>query len=178
MARDRNQEFFDEMAAEWGTDVLDLGCGMGVLFDLLRRRVREEGTVTGIDFSFQMARVAHRNFAFANVNVVDADASAPPFRDSMFDMGVAFAAFAHFVDQQKVLDEADRVLKPGAEFHVIHRISSKELSELHRQIGDVVEHDALPSGSKMRQMFDTDHFTDVRIDNRSSLYPASAMNTK
>ena len=137
MSHDPHQEFFDKLAAEWdldftaedlerlahivdtlgvkpGMDILDLGCGTGVLFDMLRRRVTDTGSVTGVDFSFEMAQVAHRNFPFPNVNVVDADVLALPFGDSTFDMGIAFASFPHFANQQVALHEVDRVLKPKA----------------------------------------------------------------
>ncbi|HDK38435.1 MAG TPA: class I SAM-dependent methyltransferase, partial [Thiolapillus brandeum] len=45
------------------------------------------------DFSSEMTRVAHRNFPFDNVKVVEADACHLPFVDSAFDMAVCFAAF-------------------------------------------------------------------------------------
>ena len=140
---DKHQVFFDSLAEEWdlnftaedlerlshiveqlgvekGMDVLDLGCGTGILFDMLRRKVTESGSVTGVDFSYEMAQQAHRNFPFANVNVIDADAVSLPFDDSTFDMAVAFAAFPHFSDQQRAIDEIHRVLKDGRKFYIIH----------------------------------------------------------
>ena len=78
MSHDAHQSHYDQLAAEWdlrftaedlefltfkvdqfgvkkGMDILDLGCGTGILFDILRRRVGKSGTVTGIDFSLEMA---------------------------------------------------------------------------------------------------------------------------
>lgn len=198
---DPHQKFFDQLAAEWdlmftaedlerlshvvaglpvkpGMEILDLGCGTGVLFDLLRRRVTDKGSVTGVDFSIAMAEKAHRNFPFANVNVVDADVSSLPFKESVFDMGVSFSAFAHFVDKQKALNEAHRVLKPGAKLFIIHLQSSKELAAIHHRIGGVVDHDVLPAADKLRQMFQQSHFGDIQIDDHPSLYVASATNGK
>jgi len=37
-----------------GISTLDLGCGTGILFDLLRRRVGPSGLVTGVDFALSM----------------------------------------------------------------------------------------------------------------------------
>jgi demethylmenaquinone methyltransferase/2-methoxy-6-polyprenyl-1,4-benzoquinol methylase len=105
MSHDKHQVFFDQLAAEWdlmftaedlerlehlvagldvaeGMQILDLGCGTGILFDLIRRRVGDSGSVTGVDFSLLMAERALRNFPFPNVNVIDADASMMPFPDS------------------------------------------------------------------------------------------------
>lgn len=198
---DNHQAFFDELAAEWdlmftaedlerlsgivdrmvtreGMDILDLGCGTGILFDLLRRKVGPTGSVTGVDFSFQMAQRACRNFPLANVNVVDADAISLPFADASYDMAVAFSAFPHFSDQHKAMHEIQRVLKRGAKFHIIHLISSKELSDMHQRIGGVVENDRIPPETKLRELFDHCSFTNVTIDDRPGLYLATAVNSR
>ncbi len=201
MPHDKHQAFYDLLAAEWdlmfttedfaflsyivnklpvneGMDIIDLGCGTGILFDMLRRRVGESGSVTGVDFSIEMVLKAHRNFPFANVNVVDADATMLPFADSSFDMAVAFSAFPHFSDQQKAVGETQRVLKPLRRFYIIHLQSSKELSEIHQRIGGVVKHDELPPARRLREMLNSNRFTDVTIHDHPGLYLASAVNSK
>jgi ubiquinone/menaquinone biosynthesis C-methylase UbiE len=198
---DQHQAFFDRLAAEWdlmftsedferlshvvaglvvkpGWRVLDLGCGTGILFDLLRRRIGDTGLLVGVDFSIEMAEKAHRNFPFPNVCVVDADASMLPFQNSTFDMAVAFSAFPHFTDQQRALDEAHRVLKPGATLNLIHLLSSKELADVHRRVGGVVAHDTLPTGETLRAMFVQSHFAQVAIEDHPGLYIATAVNAK
>jgi len=199
--RDPHQAFFDRLAAEWdlqfcaedlerlghlvdtldihpGMDILDLGCGTGILFDMLRRKVGPRGLITGVDFSLKMAQTAHRNFPFKNVTVVDADIASLPLRDSTYDMGVSFAAFPHFANKTKALSEIDRVLKPGAKFYIIHLVSSDELAEMHGRVGGVVEHDELPSAARLREMFAATNFRDVRIEDHPGLYLASAVNGK
>jgi len=201
MTHDKHQEFFDLAAAEWdlmftaedlellkhivgklgvepGMHILDLGCGTGILFDILRRIVGPEGTVTGVDFSMQMALTAHRNFPFSNVSVVDADVSALPFAASAFDMGIAFSSFPHFSDKRRAVSEIHRVLRNGARFFIIHLSSSKELSDLHRRIGGVVKHDVIPDEAELREMFNGSRFTDVQIEDNAGLYRAVAVNTK
>lgn len=198
---DKHQEFFDKLAEEWdlmftaedlerltrlvskiditeGMDILDLGCGTGILFDILRRTVGKEGSVTGVDFSFEMAQKAHRNFPFPNVNVVDADAVALPFADSTFDIAVAFAAFPHFSNQQRALDETHRVLKDDGKFFIIHLESSRELAEIHQKIGGAVEKDELPAENKLRQMFEASKFDNIAIEDHTGLFLATATNTK
>lgn len=198
---DKHQDFFDKLAAEWdlmftaedferlshiiekigvseGTDVLDIGCGTGILFDMLRRIVGPAGSITGVDFSFKMAEKAHRNFPFEGVNVVDADATNLPFGDETFDMAVAFSSFAHFSDQQQAVEETHRVLKNGARFYIMHLVSSKELAEAHHRIGGVVEHDEMPPEDKLRQMFDQSKFVKVTVEDHPGLFIASGVNSR
>ncbi|NOY88231.1 MAG: methyltransferase domain-containing protein [FCB group bacterium] len=198
---DKHQQFFDSLAAEWdlmftaedlellnniveqlnvqkGMDIIDLGCGTGILFDMLRRKVGDEGSVTGVDFSFEMAQKALRNFPFPNINVVDADAISLPFADSSFDMAVAFAAFPHFSNQQKALDETHRVLKKNSKLYIIHLISSRELTEMHQKIGGVLAGDQIPPEDKLRKMFENSKFKDVIIEDHPGLFLAIATNSK
>jgi len=198
---DPHQDFFDLLAAEWdlmftaedmerlshivdqldvhpGQDVVDLGCGTGILFDMMRRKVGSKGSVTGVDFSLQMVLKAHRNFPFSNVTVVDADVVALPFSDNSFDLGVAFSAFPHFSDKQQAVDEVHRVLKSGAKFYIIHLTSSKELSDMHHQIGGVVANDEIPPEDRLVQIFHNSKFTGVTIDDHPGLYLATAVTSK
>lgn len=198
---DVHQEFFDRLAGEWdlsftaedlerltrvvnrlqitvGYDIIDLGCGTGILFDMLRRRVGDDGTVTGVDFSLQMADRAHRNFPFENVNVVDADAIALPFRDARFDMAIAFSSFPHFSDHAKALSEIRRVIKPGAAIHIIHLMSSKEISEMHHRVGGAVAHDELPGITEMTKLLNAAGFVHVKIEDKPGIYLASAVNPR
>ncbi|RKX21240.1 MAG: hypothetical protein DRP35_04775 [Candidatus Zixiibacteriota bacterium] len=198
---DKHQEFFDKLAVEWdlmytaedlerlshiiskieikeGIDILDLGCGTGVLFDLLRRRITPSGSVTGVDFSIEMAEKAHRNFPFDNVFVVDADVINLPFEESSFELAFAFNAFPHFSDKQIAIEEIHRVLKNGAKFYIIHLESSKDIAEVHRKIGGAVEHDEIPPKEKLKQMFDVSEFVNVCIEDKPGLYITHVINSK
>jgi len=201
MTHDAHQEFYDKLAQEWdleftavdlefltfkvdqfgveqGMNTLDLGCGTGILFDMLRRKVGQTGTVTGVDFSIQMAVKAHRNFPFQNVNVVDADVTMLPFQNDLFDMAVSFSAFPHFSDKPRAINEIHRVLKNGSKLIIIHLQSSKELSEIHHQMGGVVAQDELPSEAEMNAMLAKGHFVDVAIEDHPGLYLATAIAAK
>ena len=198
---DPHQEFFDNLAAEWdlqytaedlerlshlldrfeirpGMQILDLGCGTGILFDMLRRRIGEEGLVTGVDFSIRMAKRAHRNFPFYNVTVIDADASALPFLDSCYDMAISFESFPHFSHKEAAVSEIDRVLKPGSMFYIIDLGSSSEVAEFHRRRGGVIANDEFPSEDDLRRMFAESHFKKVQIEDHPGLFLASAVNAK
>jgi len=196
-----HQEYFDNAAAKWdlritpddlqrlatlvdslgiteGMDVLDMGCGTGILFDSLRREVGGSGTITGVDLSMKMAQIAKRNFPFENINVIEADVGSLPFVDSAYDMAISFSAFAHFIDKQKALTELSRVLKPGAKLYIIHLQSSEDLALLHKKIGGAVAHDRLPQENIMREMLTVGQFDDIAIEDHTGLYLASGVNKK
>lgn len=201
MSHDAHQKHYDELAAEWdlrftaedlefltfkvdrfgvkeGMNILDLGCGTGILFDILRRRVGKSGTVTGIDFSIQMALKAHRNFPFNNVNVIDADVVALPLKSDSFDMAVSFWSFPNFSNKPKAVREIHRVLKPGSRLYIIQLLSSKETAERHQKLGGVIEKDKFPTEREMAELMNAGGFSDVIINDQPGLYLASAVAVK
>ncbi|MEV8249611.1 methyltransferase domain-containing protein [Microbacterium sp. NPDC076768] len=67
------------LGLELGDVVLDLGCGTGLNFELLRAAVGPYGQVIGLDRSQEMLSVAQRridNNGWNNVSLVQADATA------------------------------------------------------------------------------------------------------
>lgn len=65
------------LAPSHGDQVLDLGCGTGLNFGLLRQRVGPSGTIVGIDRSAEMLRQARRRAAkrgWDNIILIEADA--------------------------------------------------------------------------------------------------------
>ncbi|WP_416975790.1 methyltransferase domain-containing protein [Streptomyces sp. 4F14] len=89
--------------------VLDLGCGDGVLLELLRSRERR---LAGIDLSPQAVRLARaRGFA-----VEVGRAQELPYADGEFEAVVSHMAFMLMADADAVAAEVARVLAPGGVF--------------------------------------------------------------
>jgi ubiquinone/menaquinone biosynthesis C-methylase UbiE len=158
-----------------GWHVIDLGCGTGVLFDMLRRLVGPKGMVLGIDFATRMLQRARKNFPFDNCLVIDADAAQLPIKSETFDLAVSFASFPHFADHKSVMNEVARILKPGGSFHILHLLSSKELNSHHYTAGGPVAKDHLPPQEAMIRLFDQSHFLNVKITDHPGLYLASGI---
>ena len=85
---------------------LDIGCGTGQYFDVIRATGR---SVIGTDRSGDQLRIAARH----PVPLVQADAAELPFRDAVFDTVTAFWISTDVDDFGAVIAEASRVLKPG-----------------------------------------------------------------
>ncbi len=192
---DDRREYFDSFAEEWDKmftaedleilsfliesfdiqkdyKVVDLGCGTGILFDLLRRRVGPGGLIVGVDLSEAMIQRARRNFPFKNIVAIDADAQMLPLKSAWFDVAISFAAFAHFENQERVMKEASRILRKDGKFYIIHLLSSKELDTYHHKVGGPLADDHIPPLEKMKELFAQGHFINVSITDHPGLYLA------
>jgi len=97
-----------------GRDVLEVGCGTGLILARLARLARR---AVGVDLSPGMLAVARDR----GLDVVEGDATALPFPDASFDAVVSFKVLAHVPDIRAALSEMARVARPGgivaAEFY-------------------------------------------------------------
>lgn len=91
--------------------VLDLGCGDGVLLEVLARA--EDRRPAGVDLSPESLALARRRPALAGTALVQARAQELPFPDRAFDACVSHMALMLMGDADQVVAEAARVLAPG-----------------------------------------------------------------
>ncbi|HVS21061.1 MAG TPA: methyltransferase domain-containing protein [Pyrinomonadaceae bacterium] len=112
-----------------GSDVLDLGCGAGMLALLKRKGV----SLTGVDVSAECALAALRN---GYDTTTTAKLSHLPFADASFDYVVSLDVFGHvgFEEKDAVLSEIKRVLRrDGVTMHGIEctdRSAQKNYEEM------------------------------------------------
>ena len=110
-----------------GRQVLEVGCGIGT--DLVRF-ARGGARVTGVDLSDTAIGLARRNVEMSGVadGVVGlsvADGEALPFTGGAFDVVYAHGVIQYTADAPALVQECQRVLKPGGEaiFMVYNRVS-------------------------------------------------------
>jgi ubiquinone/menaquinone biosynthesis C-methylase UbiE len=99
-----------------GDNVLDVGCGTGVLAREALGRVGQQGQVLGLDRNEGMLAVAARNEP--NIEWRQGDAAALPFEDASFDAVVSQFALMYFPDRVASLREMWRTLAPGGRLAV------------------------------------------------------------
>jgi len=102
----RTMWVYDNVRA--GSEVLELGCGAGMLALLKRKGV----TLTGVDLSDECALAARRNGYDATFRT---ELSSLPFAAASFDYVVSLDVLGHIEAEEKdaVLAEVKRVLRPG-----------------------------------------------------------------
>ena len=143
-------EFFDRLAPQWdadmirnddiiatilnnagvkpGVDVLDVACGTGVLFpDYLSRDV---GSLTAVDISPEMVRIAREKFPEDKVTVCCGDVEELDF-DKQFDCIVVYNAFPHFPYPKRLIKTLAGLLKEDGRLTVAHGMSREAIDNHH-----------------------------------------------
>lgn len=142
--------FFDRLAPQWdadmirsdtiiaaildnagitaGSHVLDVACGTGVLFpDYLKRNV---GSVTAVDISPEMVKIAQSKYPEENIRVLCGDVESLGLADA-FDAIVVYNAFPHFPDPKNLIRVLSRKLKTGGVLTIAHGMSRAAIDHRH-----------------------------------------------
>src|SRR5215472_15126697 len=104
-----------------GETVLDLGSGGGIDVLLSARRVGPRGKVYGLDMTDEMLALARENqekSGVENVEFLKGKIENIPLPDNSVDVIISNCVINLSADKDKVLREAQRVLKPGGRFAV------------------------------------------------------------
>ncbi len=135
-----------------GQTVVDLGCGPGYFTIPAAELVGEQGRVYGVDVQPEMVAACRRRAAEAGatrVEVVRSDESRVPLPDAIADRVLLAFVLHEADDQQALLGEVRRLLKPGGEVACIewrkqegppgppreHRLSEEEAAALAAAAG-------------------------------------------
>jgi SAM-dependent methyltransferase len=108
--------------------VLEVGCGLGVFADRMRRELGAE--VTAVDLSPRMVELTRQR----GVTALVADVQNLPFEDGAFDCVVANWVIHHLPDPDVGLTELSRVLRPGGCL-VAATFSSEHMRDLYDWLG-------------------------------------------
>jgi demethylmenaquinone methyltransferase/2-methoxy-6-polyprenyl-1,4-benzoquinol methylase len=178
-------EFFDRCAPSWdadmiksdekigkiqdnaevhaGMDVLDVACGTGVMFDYyLERNV---ASVTGIDISPEMAKIATEKYAAeSKVQVICGDVEEYAFHRK-FDRIVVYNAFPHFPYPKRLIKILAGLLKEDGRLTVAHGMSREAIDGHHKGAASKVSN-GLMSAESLKRIFDAHFYVEVVISNR------------
>lgn len=94
-------------------NVLELGCGTGMIWKECADRIPAGWTITLSDLSQGMLDAAWRNLVVTgrNFKIEQIDAQSIPYKDETFDIVIANHMIYHVPDRSKALAEINRVLK-------------------------------------------------------------------
>jgi demethylmenaquinone methyltransferase/2-methoxy-6-polyprenyl-1,4-benzoquinol methylase len=147
LSRPLREEAVDALGLTGGETVLDVGCGPGTNFGLLRDAVGPGGRVVGMDHSRGMverARERARPTGWENTTVVRGDATRLPVADDRVDAAVATLALTAMPDAEAVARGIRRALVPGGRVAVMdatlgrddHPLAAWLLGPVYRRVAD------------------------------------------
>ena len=171
--------FFDNLAPNWhenqnrneavieyildsseikkGAKVLDVACGTGILFEDYRKR--GVASLTGIDISAEMVKVAKEKFPWAEI--ICGDAESYSF-DKKFDAVMVYNAFPHFINPEALFKNLAQAINEGGRLTVAHGASAKEIEDCHKGSASGVSM-PLPDVKQLSEMMSPYFETDVSI---------------
>ena len=178
-------EFFDRCAPSWdadmikndaiigkildnveigaGMDVLDVACGTGVMFDYYLQR--DVASVTGIDISPEMAKIAAGKYADnEKIQVICGDVEVYAF-GRKFDRIVVYNAFPHFPYPKRLIKILAKLLKEDGRLTVAHGMSREAIDNHHSGSASKVSN-GLMSAENLKKIFDSHFDVEVVISNR------------
>jgi ubiquinone/menaquinone biosynthesis C-methylase UbiE len=190
---DEHRSFFNRHAAHWddqqdrdvllrletiinslgikvGSRVLDAGTGTGVLLPALLRAVGASGQVTALDYAENMLAVARQKHSSPNLTFICADLADTPFLDDSFDDVICNNCFPHLTDMRGAVREMLRILKPGGRVVICHNTGREALNRMHQSVGGVVAGDMLPDNRGMKDLFFSQGFNKLQLNDLPDIY--------
>lgn len=178
-------EFFDKCAPTWdaemiksdviigkildhaevaaGQHILDVACGTGVMFPYYLER--DVASVTGVDISPEMARIAAEKYQGEScVQVLCGDIEAISLTDK-FDRIVVYNAFPHFPNPQRLIARLADLLVEGGRMTIAHGASRETIDGHHGGAASKVSN-GLMSADSLRRLFEPFFEVEVIISNQ------------
>lgn len=121
------RELTREMGLAPGMTVADIGTGIGYMLPFLSRRVGPTGHVIAEDTSDDFLAAAKQrvqNQNLENVTFVKGTETDPGLPEAHVDVALAFEAYHHFTDPEKVLAAINKALRPGGKLVVVEHYKS------------------------------------------------------
>ena len=136
---DATVESFAGVANHWllgriepGEIVLDLGCGAGTDLLIAAQMTGPTGRVIGVDMTAGMlerARASADEMGIDNVELHESLIESLPLEDASVDIVISNGVIDLVPDKDAVLDEIERVLRPGGRLQLADVVIHHEVSE-------------------------------------------------
>ena len=181
MNKDKIKEFFNGYAPIWDNepiadihiintildnaevkeniDILDIGCGTGVMFPFYIEK--NVNSITAVDLSPEMVKIAKSKFPQADVICDDAESIT---FDKQFDVVMIYNAFPHFPNPDTLIENLSKAIKSGGRISIAHGLSKKELDEIHMKSAGRVSN-LLPECDELAEMLKPHFNVDIKISN-------------
>ena len=151
-----------------GDDVLDVGCGTGVISSLLRNAVGSAGSVLGVDIAERMIAKAlmkwgdSQQIAFLTADIMKLE---PRRVDAIICLNV----YPHFPQPDHFLQKMKAWLKPEGKLVIMHDKARKEINLIHSASPGVAK-DRLPRIEEVEQLFSLQGYEVIESEDSDNCY--------
>ena len=159
--KDRCEEILEGIKLENKHTILDIGCGTGSLFKILRKLTSNDSIIIGMDLSYKMLHTRMHENRDQCTGILQSLGEEIPLKDQTIDVLLNYCAFPHFIYKKHALGEFYRVLKSTGRLYIIHPQSIEKTNDIHLSVGEPVSDDMLPSIDGIEKILANAHF-DVR----------------
>jgi SAM-dependent methyltransferase len=112
-ARLANFRLVAEMCADWGGDVIDLGCGSGtMLAELLRADRTGHKSLAGIDYASSAVQRCAR--LLPDATFLQRDLCSTGLPEASYDLVLSIQTMEHLPAPRQAFEEMWRLMRPGA----------------------------------------------------------------
>jgi len=144
---------FDRINCPQGGRVLDAGCGTGVLFPHILKKIGAEGKLVAVDCAVEMIKTASEKFCAAeNISYKTAYVEELNETPASFDAVIAFAMFPHVEDKLSALKKFRLLLKETGRLYIFHLADTASLNKFHSSLSSPVCRDMMPDKDALEKL--------------------------
>lgn len=130
------EELFKEIDLKKNEDILDLGCGKGIVSPFIYKYTNKK--VIGLDLSEKMIEGAKK----INCDISKYEYHCGDFLDyefnQKFDKIIIFNAYPHFLDKKALALKASKDLKDNGYLIIMHNLGKEKLNSYHHDHADKI----------------------------------------
>ncbi len=123
------QRLLDKVGILEGDKILDLGCGTGVISEMLYKRSKRQ--VTAVDLSEKMIQMA-KSKHISEKEVLFSVKDFYTMREGGYDLIIIFDAYPHFLQLNEFKESIVRNLSEEGRFAIVHDLGRKQLHDCHK----------------------------------------------
>lgn len=173
---DWHKWLFHNFKIEENANVVEFGCGSGVLWSKNKDRIHPNLSITLTDFSEGMLRTAKKNLGdFKNILYKQIDIQDISYPDNYFNIAIANHMLYHVPNLNEALVEVNRILKPGGVFYAATN-GIKHMKEIYEMVHEFDERFSISNsgyerifGREKSEQILNKYFDDVSFINYNSV---------
>lgn len=159
-------ETLNMLGIEEGSSLLDVASGTGILYSVLKDM--SLSNYVALDISENMLKELKSLYPETTVLCGDFDKEIE--LKNSFDYIIIFNSIPHFENLDTVFSNADKHLKAGGTFAIVHARTREGLKQHHRNIGYNIGRDAIPDNKTLNNLVNIHKFKDCIVKDEEFFY--------